>query len=167
MRDWQKVLLALDRRFGSGQPPSRLEVKVARHPVRAGVIFGAVLAASIAWTLSGSDDPVVLLQASLIGAGMGVLCWAALRAARWQHAYDERTGRFDTARQQDRRAELKAVSPTRRALLLAGKWLVISSAIWMISPLIDMPRSIPWAALSGILFVGAVITAGWIKRTRS
>lgn len=79
MRRWEKALLAVDRVLGTGEPPSRLEFAAARHPVRVGVTSGTVMAVLIAAALSGFDNPVVLFQAALTGAGVGLLGWAACR----------------------------------------------------------------------------------------
>ncbi|MFI5796157.1 hypothetical protein [Streptomyces sp. NPDC051677] len=166
MRDWKKMLLAVDRFLGSGQPPTRFEVAVARHPVRVGVICGGVMTALVALALSDSGDPLVLLQATLTGIGVGFFCWAASRLSRWQYAFYERTGRFDVARQQDRQAEAETISPQTQVLLLVGGWIVLSGVFWLVSPLIDMSRSIPWSALFGALLLGAAILVEWIKRER-
>lgn len=166
MQDWKKVLLAVDRFLGSGQPPTRFEVTLARHPVRTGVICGAVTATLVAWALSGSGDPVVLLQAALTGVGVGFFCWAVIRLSRWQHAYYERTGRFDVTRQKARQTQVETISPKTQVLLLAGGWMAISGIFWVISPLIDMPRSVVWSAFFGALLLGAAIAVEWIRKKR-
>ncbi|WP_405768475.1 hypothetical protein OHU34_25570 [Streptomyces sp. NBC_00080] len=167
MRDWRRVLLTFDRFVGSGQPPTRFEVAMARHPVRAGVICGAVMTVLVALALSGSGDPVVLLQAALTGIGVGFFCWAVCRLTRSQHAYYERIGRFHGARQQARQAEAETMSPQMHVLLLVGGWVLLSGVFWLISPLIDMPRSVPWSAFFGGLLLGSAIMVQWIKRERS
>ncbi|MFE1927714.1 hypothetical protein ACFW91_34815 [Streptomyces asoensis] len=167
MRGWKGIFMAVDRFLGSGQPPTRFEVAVARHPVRAGVICGAVMTALVAMALSDSDDPVVLLQAALTGVGVGFFCWGICRLTRSQHDYYARIGRFDAERQRSPQTELESISPQTYVLLLVAGWLVLSGVFWLISPLVGMPRSFPWSALFSALLLGFAIMVEWVKRERS
>ncbi|MFE6825509.1 hypothetical protein [Streptomyces sp. NPDC057690] len=164
MRRWEKALLAVDRALGTGEPPSRVELAVARHPVRFGVATGTVMAVLIAAVLSGFDDPMILFQTSLIGAGLGLLGWAAGRNARWLHAYYTRTGRYEEVRQK----ALRAKPLSRRAMLLRvlGVWVVASGVFWVIGPRMDTPRSLPWAATYGALVATASATGAWLRLRR-
>ncbi|MFG3032941.1 hypothetical protein ACGFZJ_31055 [Streptomyces sp. NPDC048253] len=121
----------------------------------------------VALALSASSDPVLLLQAALTGIGVGIFSWAVCRLARSQHAYYERVGRFGGAGQQAPLATAETMSPQMHVLLFVGGWVVLSGVFWLISPLIDMPRSVPWSAFFGALLLGAAIMVEWIKRERS
>ncbi|MEU3616502.1 hypothetical protein ABZ725_29975 [Streptomyces sp. NPDC006872] len=167
MRRWQKVLLAVDRRLGTGELPTRLELTVARHPVRTGVVCGIVLAVAFIWALSGFDDPGVLFQAALFGAGMGLFLWGAARLTRWQQAYDARTGRYEEARQAAAWKRAEPLSPGAVALRLLGVWVVMSGALWAIGSLDDPPWGLLWSAVFGALIVVVSFTAAWLKQKRS
>ncbi|MFI1027077.1 hypothetical protein [Streptomyces sp. NPDC020951] len=167
MRRWQRVLSAVDRRLGTGEPPTRLELTVARHPVRTGVVCGIVLAVAFTWALSGFDDPGVLFQAALFGAGMGLFCWGAARLARWQQAYDERTGRHEEARQTVARKRAEPLSPGAVVLRLLGAWVVLSGVFWVIGQLTDTRGGILWALVLGAMPLMAAFTAAWLKQKRS
>ncbi|MEU9267610.1 hypothetical protein [Streptomyces sp. NPDC048251] len=164
MRRWEKALLAVDRVLGTGEPPSRVELAAARHPVRVGMTSGTVMAVLIAAVLSGFDDPVILFQATLTGAGLGLLLWAACRNARWLHVYYVRTGRYEEVRQKAPRAK----PPSRRAMIsrVLGVWVVASGVFWVMGPLLDIPRSLPWAATYGALLTTGSVTGVWFKRRR-
>ncbi len=166
MRAWVKALLAVDRRLGTGEPPTRVEVAVARHSVRSGVVFGSVLGLGFVWALSGFGDPGVWVQAVLLGAVMGFFVWGACRLARWQHEYDARTGRLEEARQAAVRGSAEPISPTRAVLLSLGVWVISSGVYWVIGPLINIPRSLPWCASLGAVLTTSVIISAWLKRRR-
>ncbi|MDQ0580705.1 hypothetical protein [Streptomyces rishiriensis] len=164
MRRWEKALLAVDRVLGTGEPPSRLELAAARHPVRVGVTSGTVMAVLIAAALSGFDDLVILFQATLTGAGLGLLLWAGCRNARWLHAYYARAGRYEEVRHKALRAE----PPSRRAMILRvlGVWVIASGAIWVMGPFVDIPRSLAWAVSFGALVATVGATGTWLQRRR-
>ncbi|MFG3031777.1 hypothetical protein ACGFZJ_25050 [Streptomyces sp. NPDC048253] len=162
MRRWEKALLAFDRVLGTGEPPSRLELAAARHPVRVGVTSGTVTAVLIAELLSGFDDPVILFQATLTGAGFGLLAWAACRSTRWLHAYYMRTGRYGEARQKAMRA--KPLSWRAMILRMLGAWVVASGVFWLIAPYQDIPRGWLWSPAfgAGLMAISCVTT--WLMQ---
>ncbi|MGW6921837.1 DUF7660 family protein [Streptomyces sp. NPDC054950] len=165
MRRWEKALLAVDRVLGTGEPPSRLELAAARHPVRVGVTSGTVMAVLIAAALSGFGDPVIVFQASLIGAGLGLLGWAACRNARWLHAHYVRTGRYEEVRQK----ALRAKPLSRRAMILRilGAWVVTSGMFWLIAPYKDLPRGWLWSPAFGAGLLAICYAATLLKQKRS
>ncbi|MBK3627891.1 hypothetical protein JHN59_24205 [Streptomyces sp. MBT49] len=164
MRRWEKALLAVDRVLRTGEPPSPVEMAVARHPVRVGVATGTVMAVLIAAVLSGFDDPMILFRATLTGAGLGLLLWVAGRNARWLHACYMRTGRYEEVQQK----ALRAKPLSRRAMLLRvlGVWVVASEVFWVIGPRMDIPRTLPWAATYGALLTTVSVTGAWLRRRR-
>ncbi|WP_234438162.1 DUF7660 family protein [Streptomyces sp. 303MFCol5.2] len=165
MRRWEKALLAVDRVLGTGEPPSRVELAAARHPVRVGTICGTAVAVMITAALSGFGDPVVLLQAALTGAGLGLLAWAACRNARWLHAHYTRTGRYEEVRQK----ALRAKPLSRRAVILQmlGVWVAASGMFWLIAPHKDLPRGWLWSPAFGAGFLAFVYAAALLKQKRS
>ncbi|MEU9432275.1 hypothetical protein [Streptomyces sp. NPDC048252] len=165
MRRWEKALLAVDRVLGTGEPPSRLELAAARHPVRVGVTSGTVMAVAFAAALSGFDDPVILFQATLLGAVLGLLLWAACRNARWLHAYYTRTGRYEEVRQK----ALRAKPLSRRAVILRilGAWVVTSGMFWLIAPHKDLPRGWLWSPAFGAGLLAFCYAATLLKQKRS
>ncbi|MCX5370294.1 hypothetical protein OG613_15015 [Streptomyces sp. NBC_00015] len=165
MRRWEKALLAVDRVLGTGEPPSRAELAAARHPVRVGVTSGTAMAVGFAATLSGFDDPVILFQATLLGAGLGLILWAACRNARWLHAHYVRTGRYEEVRQK----ALRAKPLSRRAVILQmlGAWAVTSGMFWLIAPYKDLPRGWLWSPAFGAALLAFVYAAASLKQKRS
>ncbi|KQX82309.1 hypothetical protein ASD48_03155 [Streptomyces sp. Root1310] len=120
----------------------------------------------IVWALSGFGDPDVWLQAALTGVGVGFLVWGVCRLARWQHAYDEKTGRAEEARQAAARNRVEPLSPAVAVLLSLGGWVVASGVFWVIGPRMDIPRSLPWAATYGTLLTTASVAGAWLQRRR-
>ncbi|MFD9319814.1 hypothetical protein ACFWDQ_19375 [Streptomyces sp. NPDC060053] len=165
MRRWEKALLAVDRVLGTGEPPSRLELAAARHPVRVGVTSGTVMAVLIAAALSGFDDPVILFQTTLIGAGFGLLAWAACRNARWLHAYYMRTGRYEEVRQKALRA--KPLSRRAMTLQMLGAWAVTSGMFWLIAPHKDLPRGWLWSPAFGAGLLAICCATTWLMQKLS
>ncbi|TQJ52684.1 DUF7660 family protein [Streptomyces sp. SLBN-115] len=165
MRRWEKALLAADRVLGTGEPPSRVELAAARHPVRVGVASGTVMAVLIAAVLSGFDDPVILFQATLTGAGLGLLLWAACRNARWLHAYYLKTGRYGEARQKAMRA--KPLSRRAVILQMLAAWAVTSGMFWLIAPHKDLPRGWLWSPAFGAALLAFVYAAALLKQKHS
>ncbi|MEU5769514.1 hypothetical protein ABZ782_26700 [Streptomyces asoensis] len=121
---------------------------------------------AIVWALSGFGDPRVWIQAGLIGAGVGFLMWGACRLARRQQAYDERTGRAEEARRVASRKRGEPLSPGVALLLSLGWWVVSSAGFWLVGPLLDIPRTLPWAAAYGALLTTVNVTGLWLKRRR-
>ncbi|MER5192972.1 hypothetical protein ACWD3J_04100 [Streptomyces sp. NPDC002755] len=160
MRRWEKALLTVDRVLGTGEPPSRLEVAAARHPVRVGAASGTLMALVIAAALSGFDDPVILSQAALIGAGLGLLGWAVCRNARWLHAHYARTGRYEEVRQKAQQA--KPLSRRAMSLRMLGAWVVTSGMFWLIAPLQDIPRGWLWSPAFGAGLLAITCATSWL-----
>lgn len=165
MRRWEKALLAVDRVLGTGEPPSRVELAAARHPVRVGVTTGTVMAVLIAAVSSGFDDPVILFQATLMGAGLGLLLWAACRSTRWLHAHYVRTGRYEEVRQKALRA--KPLSRRAVTLQMLGTWVVTSGMFWLIAPYKDLPRGWLWSPAFGAGLLAICYAAALLKQKRS
>ncbi|GGQ45776.1 hypothetical protein Saso_03330 [Streptomyces asoensis] len=166
MRRWERALPAVERRLGTGEPPTRLEVAVARHPVRTGAVCGGVLWVAIVWALSGFGDAGVWLQTGPVGAGVGFLTWGACRLARRQQTCDERTGRAEEARRVAARKREAPLSPGVAVLLSLGWWVVSSAVFWVVGPLLDIPRTLPWAATYGALLTTVSVTGAWLRRRR-
>ncbi|MBV1937867.1 hypothetical protein KUF83_15025 [Streptomyces sp. BV286] len=97
MDSLRRAFLKFDRRHGGAEPPPRVQVSIARHPVRSGVVFGVLQGLLFVWALSGFDDPERVLQGVLSGLGTGLLCWLFCRFERRRQAHYERTGGFRPA----------------------------------------------------------------------
>lgn len=123
------------------------------------------MAVVIAAALSGFDDPVILFEVTLIGAGFGLIAWAACRNTRWLHDYYTRTGRYEEVRQN----ALRAKPLSRRVVILRmfGAWAVTSGMFWLIAPHKDLPRGWLWSPAFGAGLLAFVCAAAWLKQKRS
>jgi hypothetical protein len=154
----RRAFLEFDRRFGGAEPPPRVQVFLARHPVATGVVGGVVSGLLCAWALSAFDDLRLMLQAVLWGLGAGLFFWLLCRFERRRQAHYERTGGW-------RSAPLSPVAHEALPLWLEGvlwisSWSICTAVLWLVGQLRDPPRSWLWSAV----YAGILIIAGWAAR---
>ncbi|MGN9814813.1 hypothetical protein ACTMUQ_05635 [Streptomyces sp. SD11] len=159
MERLRQAFLRFDRRHGGAEPPPRVQVFIARHPVGSGVVHGALQGLLFAWVLSGFDEPRRMLQAVLVGVVAGLLSWLGCRFERRRQAYYERNGGF-------RRAPVPP-PPTDEELPVWFEglqwicyWAVGTVFLWLFGQLRNPPDS--W--LRSAVLAGIVIVGGWAVR---
>ena len=158
MERLRQAFLRFDRRHGGAEPPPKAQVFVARHPVGTGLVFGGVMGLAPAWAVSAFGDPVLLLQASLIGLVAGLFAWLSCRIERRRQAHYERHGGFRRNSPQPQPL-LHEVPPVwHEGMVWLGFWTVYTVAFWLIGYL----RPSPFSWVQSAFYAGFAVIGSWI-----
>ncbi|MFJ2263981.1 hypothetical protein ACIOKD_37790 [Streptomyces sp. NPDC087844] len=157
MERLRQAFLRFDRRTGGAEPPPRVQVFIARHPVGSGVVHGVLQGLLFTFVLSGFDDPRRMLQAVVLGLVAGLLTWLACRFERRRQAHYERNGGF---RWPPPLIASDEPPVWLEGLLWISHWAVFMVCVWLAGQLRDPPYS--W--LRSAVLAGAMIIGGWAAR---
>ncbi|MDQ1036861.1 hypothetical protein QFZ75_003277 [Streptomyces sp. V3I8] len=158
MERLRRAFLRFDERFGGTEPPPRVQVFLARHPVGTGVVHGVFQGLLFAAVLSAFDDPGRMLQAVLVGLGAGLFAWLVCRFERRRQAHYERKGGFRSAPVYP--VESDALPVWLEGLLWISHWSIFTVVLWLVGQLKDPPDS--W--LRSAILAGVIIIGGWAAR---
>ncbi|MFH8467406.1 hypothetical protein [Streptomyces sp. NPDC017991] len=157
MERLRQAFLRFDRRHGGVEPPPRVQVFIARHPVGSGVVQGVLQGLLFAWALSGFDDPRRMLQAAVVGLVAGLFTWLVCRFERRRLAHYERNGGF---RRPPPLLASDELPVWLEGLLWISHWVIFTVCMWLIGQLRDPPYS--W--LRSSILAGFMIIGGWAAR---
>ncbi|WP_327729290.1 hypothetical protein OG250_25325 [Streptomyces sp. NBC_00487] len=155
----RRAFLDFDRRHGGAEPPPKVQVFVARHPVGTGLLFGVTFGLLVASGVSAFHDPVLLLQAALPGVGLGLFVWLVCRVERRRQAHYARNGgfRWDPPQPPVRDGTLPVWF---EGLLWLSYWTVYLVLIWLVGQL----RSPPFTWVQSAIYAGFLIIGSWAVR---
>ncbi|MDT0574392.1 hypothetical protein RM704_44245 [Streptomyces sp. DSM 3412] len=152
----RQAFLRFDRRHGGAEPPPRVQVFVARHPVGAAVVFGVLLGGLLGWALSAFHDPARMLQAVAVGLCGGLFVWLFCRFERRRQAHYARNGgfRWDPPRPAVRD---DALPVWFEGLLWLSHWTVLLVLFWLVGRL----RTPPFTWVQSAIYAGFLVVGSW------
>lgn len=156
----KRAFFKIDRSLGGAEPPPRVQVFLARHPLGTAWAVGVTHGLLCAWALSGFDDPWRLFQSILVGLGAGLLIWLACRFERRRQAHYERTGGFRWNPPAPAVPEDDRPPVWFEGVQWICLWAAVTALLWLMGQLREPPSG--WSASA--VYAGLFVVAGWAAR---